>query len=359
MTHIFSDSPRALHYAMPPEWALHSATWMSWPFDDEMWHGHLREVRREYAQFVRKLSQFEPVHLLVRDAEARASASEALQGVQRVQMHELPLDDVWLRDNGPIFVTRPEKAEGGSSVLPPVAMVNWEFNAWGDKYDWSQDNEAPEAISRILDLPYFENAMIMEGGSLDINGEGVCLTTEQCLLSPKRNPHASRADIEKALYDFLGQKQIVWLKLGLEGDHTDGHIDTITRFASADTVLHSSCLDRSDINWQRMEENKEILQGVRLADGRSLKVIDLPLPQKRLELADGTRLPPTYANFYIANGAVLVPQYGDPQDEAALSILRQAFPRHQVIGLASRYIITGGGSFHCLTQQQPAKPGSL
>lgn len=360
MTHILSDLPRALGYRMPAEWHPHSATWMSWPFDEEMWHGKLAEVRAEYTELVKTISRFEPVHLLLRDAEARSSAREALQGVSPSQLtlHDLPLDDVWLRDNGPIFVTRAaeQRPHGGSSILPPVSMVNWEFNAWGDKYESALDNKAPAAIASWLDLPFFENSMVMEGGSLEVNGEGLCLTTEQCLLSPKRNPGATRSDIERALSDYLGIDQLVWLKLGLEGDHTDGHIDTITRFASRDTVLHSVCLDKNDVNWARLEENKEILSRVQLKDGRPLNLIDLPLPRQRLELADGLRLPPTYANFYIVNGAVLVPQYGDPQDEAALSILRQAFPRHQVIGLASRYIITGGGSFHCLTQQQPRNP---
>ncbi len=355
MAHILSGLPRALGYRMPAEWSPHNATWMSWPFDDEMWHGHLREVRAEYTQLVKTLSRFDPVHLLVRDPEARSSAAEALQGVARVKLHDVPLDDVWLRDNGPIFLTRSlsENLSPAAGPLPPVAPVKWEFNAWGDKYDWELDNQAAKEITRFLDLPSFENPLIMEGGSLEVNGQGLCLTTEQCLLSPKRNPQLGKAEIEAALRDYLGIDQLVWLKLGLEGDHTDGHIDTITRFADEQTILHSQCLDRSDVNYERMEENKEILKKLRLPNGKGCELIDLPLPRERLELADGTRLPPTYANFYVANGAVLVPQYGDPSDEPALAILRQAFSKHQVIGLPSRFIITGGGSFHCLTQQEP------
>jgi agmatine deiminase len=315
-----------------------------------MWFDHLTQVRQEYTMLVKTLARFEPVHLLVRDAEAEATAKAALEGVQNLTLHHIPLDDVWMRDNGPIFLL---KQKSSPEAAPALSFVNWGFNAWGGKYDSERDNQVPLALAEILQLPRFDAPYIMEGGSLEINGEGACLTTEQCLLTPTRNPDLGKADLEKILSQYLGIDQVIWLKDGLEGDHTDGHIDTITRFASSTTVLTSVTADRSDVNYERMQENLEILRRTRLKDGRALQVVELPLPEEKLFLNDGTRLPPTYANFYIANGVVLVPQYGDRNDAPALDVLRRVFPQHQVIGLASRHIIMGGGSFHCLTQQQP------
>ncbi len=331
-------------FSMPAEWAPHAATWMSWPFDEEMWHGHLSEVRAEYAEFVKTIARFESVHLLVRDEEARKTAELALAGVEGVTLHDVALDDVWLRDNGPIFV---------KDDMGEVRATNWEFNSWGMKYEWHQDNLVPPIVARYLNLPRYDLSVVMEGGSLDVNGEGVCITTEQCLLTPTRNPAMGKTEIEKVLRDNLGITQLIWLNLGLEGDHTDGHVDTITRFADENTILTSMTEDDSDINAGRMRHNLEILKVARNAKGERFRVVELPLPAARMHLEDGLRLPATYANFYICNGAVIVPQYGDVNDEKALDVIRSVFPRHEVIGLSSRYIITGGGSFHCLTQQQP------
>lgn len=339
-THLPAD----FGYRMPAEWAPHTATWMSWPFDDEMWFGNLRHVRAEYTELVKTIAKVESVHLLLRDNEAAETASKALSGVQGVTTHRIPLNDAWLRDNGAIFV----HAAGQKQ-----AAVNWRFNAWGGKYEWDKDDlVAPEMISwagvRRFDAPW-----VMEGGSLDVDGQGIALTTEQCLLTPTRNPAAGKAMLAKALKDYLGIDEVIWLGLGLEGDHTDGHIDTITRFAAPGRVLTSVCHDKNDVNYERMSRNLQILKNYRTSSGQGLEVIELPLPEKRLELEDGTRLAPSYANFYICNGTVIVPQYEDPQDQKALTVVRHAFPHHQVVGLASRYIIMGGGSFHCLTQQQP------
>jgi agmatine deiminase len=350
MSQVLSGLPRDLGLSMPAEWAPHSATWMSWPFDEEMWFDHLTQVRQEYSALVKTLARFEPVHLLVRDGEAESTAKAALEGVRNITLHRIPLNDVWMRDNGPLFLLKGNKS---SAQAPALSFVNWGFNAWGGKYDSDLDNQVPLALAEILQLPRFDAPYIMEGGSLEINGEGTCITTEQCLLTPTRNPDLGKSDLEKLLSQYLGIDQVIWLKDGLEGDHTDGHVDTITRFADETTVLTSVTSDRSDVNFDRMQENLEILRSTRLISGRDMRVVELPLPDEKLFLEDGTRLPPTYANFYIANGAVLVPQYGDRNDAAALDVLRSVFPRHEVIGLASRHIIMGGGSFHCLTQQQP------
>jgi agmatine deiminase len=345
MQDIVTGLPFEQGFSMPAEWALHAATWMSWPFDEEMWHGHLTEVRQEYAELVKAIAGFEPVHVLVRDDEARTSAELALGKVQGVTLHDVPLDDVWLRDNGPIFV----KDEAGA-----IRATNWEFNAWGQKYEWHLDNLVPPVIARFLNVSRYDLSVVMEGGSLEVNGEGVCITTEQCLRTPTRNPAMGRAEIEKVLRDNLGITQCIWLQQGLEGDHTDGHVDTITRFSDKRTILTSMTSDPSDINWARMKANFEILKAARNAEGETFEVVELPLPAGRLHLPDGQRLPATYANFYICNGGVLVPQYGDVNDQKALEVIRACFPRHKVIGLPSRFIITGGGSFHCLTQQQPS-----
>lgn len=322
---------------MPAEWAPHAATWTAWPYDDEKWLGMLEPVRREFAQFVNTLSRFEPVHLAVNDAESEADAKARLSG--NIAFHRIPHDDLWLRDSGAMFVRR----EDGL-----VGMVDWEFNGWGEKYAAAQDNQMPSYMAQYLGGYLFKPGIVMEGGSLEVNGKGVCITTRQCLLSPKRNPQLNEEDLEGYLSRYLGIDNVVWLGNGLEGDHTDGHIDTITRFVSKSNIVTAICEDESDPNYRTLQDNLEILQSL-----GAFNIIPLPLPQKPLYLSDGDRLPPTYANFYIANGAVLVPVYGDPNDERALEILRPLFPERQVIGLSSRALITGGGSFHCVTQQQP------
>ncbi len=327
----------------PPEWARHTATWMSWPFDDDMWFGHLKEVRLEYQALVEAIASVEHVHLVVRDHEAKQSALGQLGQRQGITLHERPLDDVWMRDNGPIFIRQGSK----------LALTNWLFNAWGEKYDWQKDNLIPAYVAEYLKLPRVDINCVMEGGSLEINSQGLLITTEQCLLTPTRNPNMTKRDIEATLGQHLGVKETIWLKQGLEGDHTDGHIDTITRFVSDDVVLTSVCGDKNDINYLTMAENLHTLRSYRGKDGNKLQIVELPLPAERLYLEDGTRLPPTYANFYIANGLVVVPQYGDIMDKKALGIITEVFPDRKVVGLKSRAIINGGGSFHCLTQQQP------
>ena len=345
MTQRSKSSPS---FQMPAEWYPHRQTWMAWPFDDSMWFGQLAEVRQEYATLVKAISQAEPVQLFVRDEEAAASAASHLASVSGVTLHQRPLDDVWMRDSGPTFLHSEEEGQGSSLVCG-----NWRFNAWGEKYDWLNDDKVPEYVASILGMERVDINLVMEGGSLEVDGRGLCLTTEQCLLSPNRNPTLAKDDVEVALQHYLGVNQVIWLRQGLEGDHTDGHIDTITRFSHPGVVLTSVTDDTEDPNYDTMLENLEILRTLRLENGDRLAVIELPLPRTKAFLEDGTRLPSTYANFYIANGLVVVPQYDDPHDQKALAIVTKAFPHHRVVGLMSRHIIKGGGSFHCLTQQQP------
>ncbi|RDI94613.1 agmatine deiminase family protein [Meiothermus sp. QL-1] len=326
---------------MPPEWAPHAATWTAWPYDDEKWLGYLEPVRAELAEFVNTLARFERVELVVHDEESEQDAKNRLSG--NIRFHRIPHDDLWLRDSGATFLTRPDQ-EG-------LAGVAWEFNGWGQKYPAERDRNMPEQMARRLGIPLFRPGIVMEGGALEVNGLGLCLTTRQCLLSPKRNPHLHEEELEDYLRHYLGVDTVIWLGEGLEGDHTDGHIDTLTRFTAPTTLVTSVALDPDDPNHRPLQENLEILQSL-----GGFRIVELPLPRNPRYL--GTeRLPLTYANFYIANGVVLVPQYGDPHDERVLEILRPLFPGRTVLGLKSRYLITGGGSFHCITQQQPVGEG--
>ncbi|MFC6616409.1 agmatine deiminase family protein [Deinococcus radiophilus] len=337
-------TPCDLGFAMPAEWDEHAATWMSWPGDDELWFGHLAGVRSEYAELVRTIARFEPVHLLVRDEESETDARERLAGEASVTFHRVPLDDSWVRDNGPLFVR---------NAAGEVALVNWEFNSWGGKFEWENDNRIPEYVAEYLGMGHWDRPEILEGGGLEITGDGVGLTTRSCFLTETRNPGLTEEGYTLLLNDTLGVRKLLWLDGGLENDHTDGHIDTITRFVDPQTIVTSVAEDTTDANYAVMQGNLEALRGMTDANGQPFRIVELPLPANRLEGAEG-RLPPTYANFYIGNGFVVVPQYGDPNDGRALEILRPLFQGREVIGLPSRQIIEGGGSFHCLTQQQPA-----
>jgi agmatine deiminase len=346
-----NPTPVELGFSMPAEWSPHEGVWMAFPADNTEWLGHLEAVRHEFAAFIKTLSSFELVNLIVRDEETETDARARLTGAN-VEFHRVAHNDVWLRDCAPIFVTK------GSEV----AAIDWEFNGWGMKFDAELDNKIPDFVANYLKMPIFKTGIVMEGGSLEVNGAGVALTTRQCLHSKFRNPNLTESDLEKALNDYLGIKKVLWLENGLEGDHTDGHIDTITRFIDENTIITSVCQDQSDANFQTMQDNLERLKTFTNLDGQPFQILELPLPKNRLEHVGemaatqgllGERLPPTYANFYIANGAVIVPMYGDPNDELALEILKPLFANRNVIGLASRAIINGGGSFHCVTQQQP------
>jgi agmatine deiminase len=327
---------------MPAEWTPHASTWLAWPHDDDQWIGMLEPVRREFAPFVEAIARHEAVDLIVADEESERDAKRRLTS-RAIRVHRVPHQDLWLRDSGPIFVLRGHD----------VALVDWEFNGWGGKYPAALDNEIPSHVARILDAGRpFEPGLVMEGGSLEVNDAGVALTTRQCLLAPTRNPGQTEASLEEALRQYLGLLHIIWLNHGLEGDHTDGHIDTLTRFADDQTIVTSVCADTSDPNHATLAANLDVLRRARGADGAAFRIVELPIPSGRVEF-EGERLPLTYANFYVTNGAVLVPVYGAPEDQQALDILTPLFPGREVVGLSARALITGGGAFHCVTQQQP------
>lgn len=349
MKHLTSHdpAPRALGFAMPPEWAGHDATWMSWPQDDDLWFGQLEPVRAEYAELVATIARYERVELLLRDDEsehdARRRLAPALSESLDIRFHRVALDDVWIRDNGPIFV-RNERNE--------LALTNWRFNSWGGKFEYLNDDRVPEYVAERLGMGHWDLDVVLEGGAIEVNGDGVALVTRSCLLTPTRNPELNESQYAALLKDYLGIDRLLWLDGGLENDHTDGHIDTITRFTDPQTIVTSVEPDPADRNHAVMDHNLRQLREMRGGEGQEFRVVELPLPAHRLEGPEG-RLPPTYANFYIGNGFVVVPQYGDPNDQPALDVLTPLFPGREVIGLPSRAIITGGGSFHCMTQQQP------
>lgn len=342
-------SPRELGFRMPPERATHAATWSAWPFDDALWEGDLEEVRAEFAPFVAAVAKYEPVVLLVRDdeveADARAHLREAGVAPERVGLVRAPLDDVWLRDSGPLFVRR----DGDGAV----AATDWRFNGWGGKYAWRQDTHAPQAIADALGAHRFPFPQVLEGGALEVSGDGVALTTRSCLLAPTRNPDLDEAGYETLLREALGIERVLWLERGLADDHTDGHVDLVARFSDDETIVCAVADRDDDANHDALATNRAVLRAARRPDGRPFRVVELPLPAAR-PIAAGRRLPLSYANFYVGNGFVLVPTFDDPRDAHALEILRPLFPGRRVLGLRASALTAGGGAFHCVTQQQPA-----
>lgn len=345
-------TPRELGYRMPAEWEPHAGTWFTWPRPDGIsFPDKYDTVPPVYAELIRHLVPHEEVHLNVWDAEMESWVRQLLvkhaTPLHRVHFHHFPSYEPWCRDHGPVFLVRENNGH------PERAIVDWGYNAWGNKYPpFDLDDAVPQHVARFRGLPLFSPGIVMEGGSLDVNGAGTLLTTESCLLHPNRNPDLSKQQIEKHLCDYLGVSHVLWLGDGIAGDDTDGHVDDLTRFVDVTTVVTVVEEDPQDENHAPLKENLERLRGMKDQDGRSLRVVELPMP-RRLEW-EGQRLPASYANFYIANGTVLVPTYRDPQDRPALDILQDVFPDRQVVGIDSTELIWGLGSFHCISQQEPA-----
>jgi agmatine deiminase len=360
-----SQTPAALGYRMPAEWAPHAATWLSWPrregisFPDSF--DRMLPVLRA---MVEALIESEQVCINVCNGAHEAEARSALLGLpmERITFYRIPTNEPWCRDHGPIFLTRdkdwsrldaePESTIRREGAPAPLAVVDFDYNAWGNKYPpFDLDEVVPTRVAEILKLPVFYPHVILEGGSIDVNGAGALLTTESCLLNQNRNPNLSRDEIERHLRDYLGALHVLWLGEGIAGDDTDGHIDDLARFVSERAVVTVVEENRDDENYEPLQQNLARLREMKIG-GRKMQIITLPMPGKIVR--DGMRLPASYANFYIANTCVLVPTFADPSDEAALSTLRQCFPDRRVIGIDCRELIWGLGAFHCLTQQQPA-----
>ncbi len=345
-----SKTPSQLGYRMPAEWEPHAATWLSWPRPDGIsFPDAYDRVQPALCAMVDALADSEPVNINVCDAAhekiVRDFLSKHRARHEHVTFHHIPINEPWCRDHGPIFLTRAEE--------PRSLILDWGYNAWGWKYPpFDDDDVVPTKIAEKLGLSVIEPGMILEGGSIDVNGSGTLLTTKSCLLNPNRNPDLTQAQIEKKLRDFLGVTNILWLGDGIEGDDTDGHVDDLTRFVAQHVVVTVVEEDENDTNFEPLKHNLELLHSMSAEDEAPLEVHTLPMPGKIVR--DGQRLPASYANFYIANKVVLLPVFHDTNDRWAATVIEQLFPGRKVVPIDCRELIWGLGAFHCLTQQQPS-----
>lgn len=343
---------------MPAEWEMHSATQLHWPSNRETWPGNrLQRVEKVYLEIIDALHTHEPVVLLV-DPQTDYDRIKKLLienevDLGRVHIYRVPINDVWARDCGPVFVKK--QTADKNDIHPEYVITDWDYNAWGGKYPpYDSDDRLPKWFANTFDIKSIRTNMVLEGGSIETNGDGVLLTTESVLLHPNRNPELSKKEIEDKLLTFLGMDKIVWLNKGLEGDDTDGHIDDLSRFLNRNTILTMTCDDPLDVNYAALKENLEILRNSTDQYGNPFHIVTLPLPRTKIEgsTVDGSEyVPASYANFYIANGTVLVPLYDENYDEIALDLFREFFPDREIIGISCADLVWGQGSIHCITQQ--------
>jgi agmatine deiminase len=348
---------------MPAEWEQHLACYLAWPHNRDTWPGKFEVIPPIYAEMVAKIARFEPVRLAVTDASqidqvhamirdaGRRTEKEAPGPLLPIDIFHLPTNDAWARDHGPIFANR--LANVSAPAGPNQIALDWRFNSWGEKYGaFDLDDVVPQKLGLRFGFEVIEPGIVLEGGSIDVNGAGSLLTTESCLLNPNRNPALSRADIEDYLRTYLGVTNVLWLGDGIAGDDTDGHIDDLARFVAPDTVVTVLEDDPADVNYKVLRDNLERLRAMRDEDGRALKIETIPMPP--VVIHDGTRLPASYANFYIANGAILMPTFNAPTDARAAATLARLFPSRRVVSIPSTDLVWGLGSVHCLSQQHPA-----
>lgn len=343
-------TPKELGYYFPAEFAKHDATWLSWPHKEASWPGKIDTIYPYYSQFVKYLALTERVCINVNDEDMKAFATAHLQqagvNLSKVQFFIHPTNDAWCRDHGPAFLLNKNQKD-------LKAVIDWGYNAWGNKYPpYDLDDYIPTLVAKHYNIPVFYPNIVMEGGSVEFNGAGALLTSTACLLNENRNPHLNQEQIEQYLINYYGVEQILWVDEGIIGDDTDGHIDDTIRFVNEDTVLTVVEENKADENYPLLQHNLKQLQQMRLLNGKQLNIVELPMPDA-VEYED-QRLPASYANFYISNGHVIVPTYRCDKDDKALQIIQQAFPEREVVGIDSTEIIWGLGSFHCLSQQEPA-----
>jgi agmatine deiminase len=342
-------TPAALGYRLPAEWEPHAATWLAWPHERTDWPGKFAPIPWVFADVVRHLVAGERVRILVDDAASETRAHRTLArahvDVGGVDFFRIPTDRCWTRDSGPLFVRRDDGT---------VAITDWRFNGWAKYPNWRRDDAVPARLARRLGLERWKLDLVLEGGAIDGNGRGALLATEECLLSTvqARNPRLGREDLEDALRAYLGVRKVLWLHRGIAGDDTHGHVDDCARFVDERTVVAAIERDPADPNHEPLRENHRRLAGMTDQDGRPLRVVPLPMPRP-LYFA-GQRLPASYANFYIANGVVLVPTFNDAHDREALATLAPLFPSRQVVGIHAVDLVLGLGTLHCMTQQEPA-----
>ncbi len=343
-------TPKEQGFYMPAEWVKHEATWLTYPKNPDSWPGKIESIYPSYHLFVKTLAECEMVHINVDDEAMAAHVSAELHKIgcnmHNVSLHIIPSNDAWCRDHGPAFLLNRHD--------PTLrAMVNWNHNAWGGKYPYELDTDVPLRIHELMpDLKLYEPGIVMEGGSIEVNGAGDLITTTSCLLNPNRNPHLNQDQIEKYLCDYYGIENIIWLGNGIVGDDTDGHIDDLTRFVSEDTIITAVEENMWDENYEPLQKNLRMLEHARLSNGKQPTIVELPMPD--MVFYDNQRLPASYANFYLANGKVIFPTYRCLTDNEAAYLLEACFPDREVVGIDSTDIVWGLGSFHCLSQQMPA-----
>ena len=342
-----NPTPRELGYHMPAEWHPHEGTWFSWPQNPDTWIHHLPAAERELAEAVKWLSTGETVHVNVLNADHEKHVTEVFRkaGVDgSIKFHHFPTNDSWCRDHGAIFLVHPDK--------PGYAACDWGYNAWGEKYPpFDLDNDIPSRMCEAMQAVHFQTSVTMEGGSIEVDGAGVLMTTEPCLLNPNRNPNLTKAQIETMLREMLGVERIIWLGGELVGDDTDGHIDNLARFANETTIIAPEERNESDPNYASLQANLGILASLKTTNGAPYDIVHLPMPSPYY--LDGVRLPANYVNFYIGNEVVLMPAFSDPHDDIAANILQTCFPDRRVVPVDCRTIIWGLGALHCLSQQVP------
>jgi agmatine deiminase len=346
-----NSTPATLGFYMPAEWRPHAATWLTWPKDPETWPERVSQVEQIYLEMISALAPHERVELLVDDeaTEHRVRQRCLFPGAANIRFHHIQTVDSWIRDYGPNFLIN---NSGG------VAFNDWIFNAWGNKYEsLKQDDQVPRQLEAVLQMPRFVPGIVMEGGSIEVNGAGCVLTTEQCLLNPNRNPQLSRTEIEEYLKNYLGVTKVLWLGEGIVGDDTDGHIDDIARFVAPNVIVCAVEDDPEDANYELLQENLERLRSMTDAAGRPFEIVTLPMPGVVGGTNTGTRdlerLPASYANFYIANNVVLAPVFGHENDVRAVETLRGVFRDRRVVPINCEPLVWGMGTIHCVTQQQP------
>jgi agmatine deiminase len=327
----------------PAEWEPHDACWVAWPSAEDLWLENLAPAREAWVAMARAIGEGERLEVLVPDAAQEALAKSALVGVN-ARFHHVPFGDIWLRDTAPIFV------RGTTGAL---ATARFGFNGWGEKYVLAHDDEVAARVATIAALPARHADWILEGGSIDVDGGGTCLTTRQCLLNPNRNPGMDARAIERGLRETLGIEKTIWLGDGLLNDHTDGHVDNVARFIASGVTLCMEARSADDPNKEALDAIARELAEATDARGRRLEVVRIPSPGRVVD-EEGRIIPASYANFYIANRAVVVPTYGTPWDDEVVARLGALFPGRRAVGVPARAILSGGGAFHCITQQQPS-----
>lgn len=351
---IFPETPRQLGYRFPAEWEPQAATWFSWPHKEDSWPGRFDPIPEVFTEIVRILTTFQHVNINVIDQAMHDDVVRRLRkaGVDttRFTLYLIPTDDAWCRDHGPAFVVNPGAGE-------PLAVIDWGYNAWGNKYPpYDRDDVVPTRVAEYRRLPLFYPGIIMEGGAIDVNGQGCLLTSSSCLLNPNRNPQLSPEKIEWYLREYYNVEKILWVEEGIAGDDTDGHIDDSARFVNETTIVAVVEDNKKDENYLPLRKNLDQLRAMTDLAGNPFRIVELPMPRP-FEF-DGQRVPASYANFLIANGVVLVPTFRDTNDAVALAILGAGFPERQVIGVDCYDLIWGLGTLHCISQQEPLVGGT-